>query len=512
MSPRARVRGLAYHSRMGIRSLFFVLVVANAGCGGCDGDNDNPDASPDAIDYSLGEHPALAIACADSLADVYTLPTGLPAMDDTHRGDVFHCALAEKMTVPEIQAAITASNAGYMNTSEGTVNSGFWSYRIAYRTTRNTVSTVREEGDTAAIVFIPAKPIAGAPLVVWGHGSVGVASKCAPSRLNFTMAPPDADYPPIVYRLVSYGYTVIAPDYSGFSYNQTPGYFNAEDEAHSILDSTRAAAKVLPSPPTSVVFVGHSQGGHAVLAAQSYSKSYGMQGNLVGVAALAPLWNSMSIWAAATTDTAGLTTTSDVNAILYAMEYAYSAGELREGTGHGVDVFQTAKQAGAKDAILGGECWDAPKLQALGTRPSDFFTPEYVGYVGGSCAINYIQPDCSNALAAKWKSWWMEDRPPIEAMSSPITLMFGGMDGRIPAGRAACMRRKIDADLAAVSGATTTVQYCSDPAAGHSDIVRGPSADYVNKWIAARTGAGADPGGCTAQLATATCEPYPIDW
>ena len=79
-----------------------------------------------------------------------------------------------------------------------------------------------------------------------------------------------------------------------------------------------------------------------MIAAHSYAKSYGMQGTLVGVAALSPVWMSMSLWAAATTGAAGLTTATDVNSILYAIEYAYSAGELRV-PGSGVSVFQTAK-------------------------------------------------------------------------------------------------------------------------------------------------------------------------
>ena len=49
----------------------------------------------------------------------------------------------------------------------------------------------------------------------------------------------------MLYRLAGYGFTVIATDYSGFIPGQDPGYFNAEDEAHSMLDATRAAAKIL---------------------------------------------------------------------------------------------------------------------------------------------------------------------------------------------------------------------------------------------------------------------------
>ena len=481
-----------------------LLTLVLIGCG------DDAQPQPDAIDYTLGEHPALAMACSDSKDSVYTLPTGLPAMDDSHRGDVFRCALAEKLTVPDLKAQIAAYDDAYPNAAAPTVNSGVWTYRIAYRTTRVTTTAGRAEGDTAAVLIVPAKPLAGAPLIVFGHGSTGIASKCAPSRLDLSAPSTDQDHPPMLYRLAGYGYTVIAPDYSGFSYNQPPGYFNAEDEAHAMLDATRAAAKILPAAPDKVVLVGHSQGGHAALSAQSFSKTYGMQGTLVGVAALAPAWMSMSIWGAAPTPAAGLMTANpaDVNSILYAMEYAYSAGELRV-PDSGVSVFQTAKQQDAKDTIL-NECYDAAKLATLGATPADFFETNYVNNAGAACAVNPFTPDCTSTEAMLWKARWIEDRPALDKNSAPIIIFFGAMDTFITVGRAECGRKKIAADFA--GGATTTVQYCFNDVATHRDIVRGTDPEYLNKWIAAKAGVGADPGSCPEFPAGRACQTPPNDY
>lgn len=475
-----------------------------SGCG--DDPAVTPDAAPDAIDYSIGEHPELAMPCTDAQADVFTLPSGLPAMDDSHRGDVFRCAISEKLTIPDIRAQIEAYNEGYPTATPGIVQSGFWTYRVAYRTQRNTIGTARAEGDTAATLIIPAKPIPGAPLVVAGHGSVGFAAQCAPTRLDLSGPVQDQDYPPMLYRLAGYGYTVIAPDYAGFSYGQTPGYFNAEDEAHAVLDATRAAAKLLPAMPTKVVFVGHSQGGHAMIAAQAYAKSYGMEGELVGVAAFAPMWMSMSLWAAATTPAAGLTTANDVNSILYAMAYAYSAAELREGTG--LQVFQAAKAAAAKEVLNGAECYDKPKMMALGATPADFFDTDYVSMVGGACAL---QGNCTGSETT-WKAWWAQDRPAIDAMGAPILAVFGGMDTTVTVSRAACARKKLDADLAAVTGATTKVTYCLSSKASHRDIIRSPDVDYVNEWIAAKAGIGAEPASCAELAAGGICGQPPNDY
>jgi pimeloyl-ACP methyl ester carboxylesterase len=489
------------------------------GCG--NGTNGSPDMAM--VPTTLGTAPALAIACPDKAADVYTLPTGLPAMDMTHRGDVFHCAITESMTAAKVNAQIDGYvanmfNTSYTNTEKGNVTSGFWTYRVAFRTLRNTPTGggTPVEGDSAAILVLPEKPLANAPLVVWSHGSVGVAPKCAPSLLDLSGPVEDQDFPVNIYKLAGYGYTVIAPDYAGFSYGQTPGYFNAEDEAHAVLDATRAAANLLTTVPDKVVIVGHSQGGHAALSAQTFVKAYGMHGTLAGVAVYAPLWTSMSIWAAGTTDAAGLMNATDTSSVLYTMEYAYSAGALRGDTGGGLAVFQAAKQQAAKDAMLGGECYDAAKVAALGMKPSDFYDANYVNNVGFMCAANPISSDCTMAPstpagdAPLWKARWAEDRPSLDATSAPILVWYGGSDTTVKPGWAQCAKDRFTKDLMA-TGATTTIKYCYDPGAAHRDITRGADADFVNQWIAARAGIGSDPADCTAFPTGMTCLIPPND-
>jgi len=491
-------------------SVFLTLVA----CGG--GGDKTPDAavvhdSAPAVDApieTLGTPPALAIACTDAVADVYTYPSTLPAMDDSHRGDVFHCATTESLSTYKVNAQISAYNVGYPVAEAANATSGFWTFRIAYRSERNTVNAMRAEGDMAAYLLVPEKPLAGAPLVVFGHGSVGVAPKCAPTHLDLSGAVDDQDFPSALLKLAGAGYTVIAPDYSGFTYpNQSPGYFIAEDEAHGILDATRAAAKVLPSPPDKVVFIGHSQGGHAVIAAQSYATSYGYTGTLVGVAAFAPYWASLSLFGAATTSTGGLMTMNpdDLSSILYAMEYAYSEGELRDGAGHGVDVFATGKQAAAKDAMLGGECYDMAKVQALGATPADFFDTNFVNDVGVSCSLS---GNCSNGVAPTWRQHWIDERPAIDAAGAPMLVMFGGMDTFVTPGRAQCVEDKLNGDIAAVTGATATVTFCQNPAAAHRDLVRTSDVEYVMSWINAKAGIGSEPAACTAPPPK-SCTPIP---
>ena len=488
--------------RLGLLPLFLL------GC--C---NNSPDTTMDMAPASLGPAPALAMACADQSSDVYTLPSGLPAMDMSHRGDVFHCAVGESLTAAEV----TAASAAYGSTTAN-ATSGFWTYRVAYRTLRMTPAGggAPAEGDSAAFLLVPDKPVAGSPLVVWAHGSVGIAPKCAPTLTDLRTPGPGLDFPASLYKLAGYGYTVIAPDYAGFSYGQPPGYFNAEDEAHSILDATRAAAQLLPSMPDQVVVVGHSQGGHAALAAQAFAHSYGLHGTLAGVAVMAPFWTSMSIWAAGATDASMFTTTNDSSAIFYTMEYAYSAGLLRGDPSQGLAVFKPDKQAGAKDAMVGGDCYDAARLQALGTKPSDFFDSDYVNNVGFNCAATPFGTDCTQAPstpagdAPLWLSRWTEDRPALDPMGAPLLIWYGGMDSYVKPGWAECAREKLARDFS-TPGATTQVRYCYDPAADHAGLLDGSDPDYINAWIAAQVGLGADPGSCMPFPTGMTCLTPPND-
>jgi pimeloyl-ACP methyl ester carboxylesterase len=383
---------------------------------------------------------------------------------------------------------------------------------VAYRSLRNTPTGggTPVEGDSVAILAIPEHPLAGAPLVVFAHGSVGIAPKCAPSLLDLSGPASDQDYPISIMRLAGYGFTVIAPDYAGYSYNQAPvGYFNAEDEGHGVLDATRAAANLLTTMPNKVVFVGHSQGGHGALSAQSLAKSYGMKGTLAGVALFAPLWTSMSLWAAGTTSAGMLSTDADFVSVLYTMEYNYSAGELRD-PGHGKDVFQAAKAQAAVDAMYAGECYDKPRVMALGAATTDFYDPTFVNNAGFACAADTFSPmpDCSMAPAPTWKTRWAEDRPPIDDQSAPILIWFGGMDTTVKPGWAGCARDTLNGNLTS-GGATTTIQYCYDADAQHRDIIRRAPGDYVNQWIAARAGVGTDPAPCTPFPSTQACsEPF----
>ena len=229
-------------------------------------------------------HPlTTATQCRDSIDSVYAVPSVVPPYDASHRGDVVRCATDRTLSVEEIETRLASD--GFIDTE---VRGAVRVYRVAYRTER----LAGQEGLTSALVLLPDWPLTAAPpLVVFAHGLEGVDPICNVSKGDWTKAP----YHRVgsLLALASYGYPVIAPDYAGFLPDSAPGgVMLAEDEAHSVLDGTRAMSKLLKARATSgqVVLVGHSQGGHAVLSAQALVSSYGLTGQLAGVVAFAPMW------------------------------------------------------------------------------------------------------------------------------------------------------------------------------------------------------------------------------
>nr|WP_274637526.1 lipase family protein [Microbacterium bovistercoris] len=139
----------------------------------------------------------------------------------------------------------------------------------------------------SALVIIPdVTPAAPMPIMLWNHGTTGVARGCAPS-LRDDAATRWAI--PALDRALAYGWIVVAPDYAGQGAPGVFPYLIGEGEARSALDAVRAAQR-LPHVWASddVVVWGHSQGGHAALWASQIARRYTPDLRVLGTAALAP--------------------------------------------------------------------------------------------------------------------------------------------------------------------------------------------------------------------------------
>ncbi|MGA0561357.1 lipase family protein [Ancylobacter sp. VNQ12] len=153
-------------------------------------------------------------------------------------------------------------------------------YRIIYR------SRDRDDRDIAVSGLAVLPPaIDGAtqrPVVSWGHGTTGIASGCAPSRL------PARAFDGIdgLHALLAKGYVVVATDYQGLGEPGQHPYLVGASEAHAMIDAVRAV-RALPGAHAGARYAtwGFSQGGHAALFTGSVARRYAPDLQLVGVAA-----------------------------------------------------------------------------------------------------------------------------------------------------------------------------------------------------------------------------------
>lgn len=141
-----------------------------------------------------------------------------------------------------------------------------------------------------AVVLIPkgTAPADGWPIIAWGHGTTGVADQCAPSIPERNLA----GYAPLLATLVNAGYAVVAPDYEGLGSAGIHPFLNADSEGRSILYAVKAA-KDKYNLSNRWMVAGHSQGGHAAIAAAERASTIGL--DFKGAVAFAPASNLDSI-------------------------------------------------------------------------------------------------------------------------------------------------------------------------------------------------------------------------
>jgi Secretory lipase len=130
--------------------------------------------------------------------------------------------------------------------------------RILYRSR----SELDREVVASAVAIVPtrAAPPGGWPFVVWGHGDMGVAQKCAPS-LTKSLGPSTQT---LVKEGLSRGFGVVVVDYSGLGAGSQHEYLWKMSNAKDIIFAAPAARAAEPRLASSWVAMGHSEGGQAV--------------------------------------------------------------------------------------------------------------------------------------------------------------------------------------------------------------------------------------------------------
>jgi pimeloyl-ACP methyl ester carboxylesterase len=450
--------------------------------------------TPDAITPGDGGAPPATLdrpstTCADGVDSVYGDPGPLTP-DAAARGAIVKCARDPDLSKDAVQAKLV--EVGYQGKPAA---SGARVYRISYRTERGNAAST--PAVSSAIVYIPDSPRATKlPIVVAGRGSRGQAPQCALSKFDATQAGVNADAYRLIYPLVGSGYAVIVPDLAGYANFNGPGnppsaYGQVDDVGRSTLDGARALKRLFPALDDKVIMVGHSQGGHNVLAALAIAESYAFTTPIAGVAVYAPIWLSARVAGAILYRPVGKDlpfSTSPFGAV--SAWYHYTHAELLDGAGEGVKLFAADKRDAIK-SFVESVCWDqsAETLASLATYPDEIFDPAFAS----SVAYPSISGDCaSDATCTKWQQRYVSDRPHLAGMAKivPIQLVYGLKDESLDPGRMKCALDRLKGDGASLS-------VCVDPEATHNSIgaLRG---EFVADWIASVALAGPSPAPCPA--------------
>jgi pimeloyl-ACP methyl ester carboxylesterase len=153
-------------------------------------------------------------------------------------------------------------------------------WRIVYETTD---ASGRRDTATATVLAAKDLPDGPRPVIGVGHGTVGIASRCAPSLSQ----QPFTGSVTALAALVEQGWVAVTSDYAGMGTAGPNPYLVGKGEAHNVLDAVRAAHEVLDLSPETLL-LGHSQGGHAALWAGIEAPTYSPELSVIGVAATAP--------------------------------------------------------------------------------------------------------------------------------------------------------------------------------------------------------------------------------
>ncbi|MDU7366994.1 MAG: alpha/beta fold hydrolase [Acinetobacter baumannii] len=283
-----------------------------------------------------------------------------------------------------------------------------------------------QEVQATSLVFTPntPPPVGGWPIVVWAHGTTGVADVCAPSKAALADSTKD-----LISKLLAAGYVVVAPDYEGLG---TPGihpFLNVKSEAFSITDAVVAARNYLSQrnllTSKKWVTVGHSQGVHAALGAAQYASRAQLE--YKGTVAVAPASNLGFILIAGEQSVAKATLDKKIS--MYAQLDTYTAlvtAGIRntQPTFDYPQVFtpQISSIAQQAETICSG-----PLGQAFGAGMTQYVT-EHNGTLDG-----YTRTQPNFMAVPLVKTFLDKDSQPLQVkVTTPIIIYQGLADSTVP--------------------------------------------------------------------------------
>lgn len=305
--------------------------------------------------------------------------------------------------------------------------------RVVYTSTSGIDGTPTQVSGT---IFAPQgqAPEGGWPVVAYGHGTTGVLTDCAPST-----DPELLGSSPIVAGLVRSGYVVAVSDYQGLGLDSTyHPYLDATTAANNLIDSVRAAQKLVPNTSDRWASFGGSQGGQASWAANELASSYGQGLDMVGSVSLVPAADISGLAQAA----ADGTLTADQKPLLQWVLVGLSQSHPE------IDL-DDYRRGVVKDR------WD--ELSACGGPLAADRTA-----LAAQISDDDLRPSTPEATRAL-EGYLREMSLPKAPASAPMLVIYGGQDTLVS-------QAWTDRAIAAGCATGDSIQSLLQPAAGHADI------------------------------------------
>jgi pimeloyl-ACP methyl ester carboxylesterase len=319
--------------------------------------------------------------------------------------------------------------------------------RINYLSTSGIDGSRQEVTGT---VFAPKgdPPEGGWPVIAYGHPTTGIRSECAPS-----LDPMLLGLSTTVTGLVRAGFVVAISDYQGLGLDRTyHPYLDATTEGYNLIDSVRAARKLIPNTSDRWAAFGGSQGGQAAWAANELAAEYGADLTLVGSASYsAPL--AISGFADAAVD--GTLTSEQSIALLHIlMSLAQESPDFR------LDDYRRGLASDKQNVLLTCKGPEVAERDELANQlPADDLRP------AGQQAADFL------------RTRLQEMSLPRLPATAPMLIVYGGQDQLVPP---TWTDRALD--VACRKG--DIIQIELQPDKGHADVDGGTAFPWINDRFA----------------------------
>lgn len=315
--------------------------------------------------------------------------------------------------------------------------------RITYASTSGVDNS---EQTVSGTVFVPRGkvPETGWPVIAFGHPTTGTRTECAPS-----LDPTLLTIAPIVTGLVKAGYLVVVSDYQGLGVEGTyHPYLEPKTAGYNLIDSVRAARKLIPEASDRWAALGGSQGGQAAWAANELAPVYGAGLNLVGsVSFSAPL----DISPIADVAEAGQLSAEQRPVIL-----AIADALAHENPGFNLDDYRRGVARQQWDLLLACKGFDTVRR----TLVVNELTPEDVRPAG---------PEATATLRTLLEQRALPQLP----ASAPMLVIYGGADSLVTSAWT-------DRALLRACGMGNIMQIQLQPDKGHADVDASAAFPWIN--------------------------------